>query len=362
MPATASTAGAGDWGANGKWAIAGIGTASGADGVLVSGVLTPTVSPAWTVGALIGRKMKLDGTLYAISDNDATTATITAPPGDATYAYVLEGAPLPTDIVQVKHAMTVDGAVRARLPESGTFASLDLASAGGASPGLVVTGTVEIVCTATVLGIENLHDSGVAAVLTVTGSGETTLNESYLCEGTTIFTGTVTGGGPADTVGGVIVSGALTATKITGTSNSSYGVLISGSITGDVIGTSNSSEGVETTGAGTITGDVIGISTDGVGVDSDGVSITGDVTGRSVSAPGVVNTATIVADNITAQSTSERAFIDIGGTLTEGSGAAGVNLSVRRLDGGQAMQLEATTISDELKVTYISNSTTPLVV
>ena len=49
-------------------------------------------------------------------------------------------------------------------------------------------------------------------------------------------------------------------------------------------------------------------------------------------------------------------------TPTEGAGAAGVNLSVRRLDGGQAMQLETTTISDELKVTYESNTTRPLVV
>jgi len=232
------------------------------------------------------------------------------------------GVALPDDgdTVQIKHAMTVDGAAYAHFPLSGTFASLDCASTGGASPSLTIIGTVEIVADI-VTGIENLHDSGVAAVLTVNGSGETTLNQGYVCAGTTEFTGTVTGGGPALADRGIRVTGSLTATKVTGMSDTDMGVENAiGSITADVEGTSNSNSGVE-------------------------------------------NSGTILADNITAKSTSGFAFYDYGGTLTEGAGAAGVNLTVRRLDGGQAVEFAAgTTISDELKITYVSNQTTPLVV
>ena len=71
--------------------------------------------------------------------------------------------PVATDDVQIKHAMTVDGAAYARFPAVGTFASLDLASTGGASPGLVVTGTHEIAATV-VTGVENLADSGAAEI------------------------------------------------------------------------------------------------------------------------------------------------------------------------------------------------------
>ena len=341
MAATATTAAAGAWADDGKFTIAGLGTASGADGVLNTGILTPTVSPAWTVDALIGRRIKLDATWYAISDNDATTATITGPPGDATYTYLLGGPPIATDIVAVAHAMTIDGAATARIPPTaGTLASLDLAVAGGASPGLTVTGTVALVCTATIQGIENLDDSGVAAVLTITGSGETTLNERYTCAGTTTWSGTVTGGGPAST-SGVVVNGALAALTVTGMSNADSGVYNDGTITGNVTGTSNA----------------------GTGVDNLGGTITGDVTGTCGSGWGVINDGgTIVADSITATSTSYIAFIDDGGTLTESTGAAGVNLTVRRLDGGQAIVLDGTTISDELNITYVSNQTTPLVI
>jgi hypothetical protein len=59
------------------------GTMSAADGVLVSGVLTPTVSPGWTISELVGKTIRLGPTdWYAISANSATAATITAPPAD----------------------------------------------------------------------------------------------------------------------------------------------------------------------------------------------------------------------------------------------------------------------------------------
>jgi len=324
MAATAATtAAAGAWATDGVFTFAGLGKAGGADGVLNTGVLTPTVSPVWAIDALIGRRIKLDAIWYDISDNDATTATITGPPGDATYTYLLGGVPIAGDAVSVKHAMTIDGAATARIPPTaGTFASLDLATAGGASPGLVVTGIVALAATV-IAGLENLDDSGVGAVLTVTAtSAETTVNQGYACAGTTVFTGTVTGGGPAAAGIGIDVTGALTATRVTGTSDSDIGVDANGGI---------------------ITADIEGMSNSSFGVYSDVFS-------------------TIVADNITAQSTSEVAFHALG-TLTQGAGAAGVNISVHRLDGGQAMGFAAAaTISDELKITYVSNQTTPLVI
>ena len=318
--------------------------------------------------------------------------------------------PVATDVVQIKHAMTVDGAAYARFPESGTFASLDLAATGGASPGLVVTGTVEIAAT-TVTGIENLADSGASAVLTVTapGGASSTLNNGYICYEDTTFTGALTVYAPAGASHNILVDvlASLTAVTISGTSQNDFGVDNNGTITGDVIGvcmtardgvynntgstitgdvkgTSDSDSGVYNDGIitgdvsgvsdssqsvlndtnGAITGDVIGVSNTNIGVQNVG-TITGDITGtgnRGASALGVYNTGTIVADNITAQGTDAQAFWDIGGTLTEGVGAAGVNLTVRRLDGGQAIELRATTISDELKVTYESNGVTPLVV
>jgi hypothetical protein len=111
MAATAtSTAATENWSDDAAWAISGIGTASAADGVLASGVLTPTVSPAWTVSALVGRRIKLDATWYSISANSATAATITAPPADATYAYLLGGAPIAGDacIIADGTVMTLD--------------------------------------------------------------------------------------------------------------------------------------------------------------------------------------------------------------------------------------------------------------
>ena len=312
------------------------------------------------------------------------------------------------DDVQIKHAMTVDGAAYARFPAVGAFASLDCSSTGGAAPALVVTGTVEIAATV-VTGVGGLKDSGVAAVLTVTApGGATTLaNQQYHCYTTTTFTGNITGtaagtgavyteplsvltavtiiGTSTDDYGvdnnGTIVgnvigvgggvrdgvynnAGCTITGDVTGTSDSDSGVYTDGDIVGDVVGVSSSAEGVLCDGAGTITGSVTGVSTTGIGVHNVG-TITGDITGTGNSGAGslgVYNTGTLVADNIVAQATDAQAFWTGGGTLTEGAGAAGVNLIVRRLDGGQAVVLDGPTISDELNITYVSNSTTPLVI
>ena len=68
-----------------------VGKTSGADGVLNTGVLTPTSSPNWVPGALIGRQIRLGTTnWYDVTDNTATTATIASPPANATYAYLVD--------------------------------------------------------------------------------------------------------------------------------------------------------------------------------------------------------------------------------------------------------------------------------
>jgi len=76
--------------------------------VLVGSTLTPTVSPTWTVSALVGRRIRLGASnWYSISANTATSATITSPPGNGTYAYLLGGAPIDSDIVVVAANNTV---------------------------------------------------------------------------------------------------------------------------------------------------------------------------------------------------------------------------------------------------------------
>ena len=111
--ATCTSATTGLWSADDSWTITGIGTASGSDGVLSSGTLTPTVSPTWTVNALVGRRIKLNATWYSVSANSATAATITSPPADATYTYLLGGKPLDSDVVVIGvsaggHTITFD--------------------------------------------------------------------------------------------------------------------------------------------------------------------------------------------------------------------------------------------------------------
>jgi len=158
MAATATSTGSANWSVPGTWAITGLGTQTAADGVFDNGtgVLTPTVSPGWTVDALIGRYIDLDGTAYAVTDNDATTATLTAGPASATYTYKVCGAPLATDIVVIATGHTVADDV-ARIPATaGLLASLtavgtgkitvDMTNLGGGgagqTAGIYVTGPI----------------------------------------------------------------------------------------------------------------------------------------------------------------------------------------------------------------------------
>jgi hypothetical protein len=106
--ATWTTTTSGNVNTDGVGAVSGIGTASGAAGVLASGILTPAVSPTWTVDALIGRRIKLTATWYTITDNDATTCTIASPPADANYDWLLGGVPIDGDaiVVAAGHTLT----------------------------------------------------------------------------------------------------------------------------------------------------------------------------------------------------------------------------------------------------------------
>jgi hypothetical protein len=75
---------------------------SGATGTVADGggdkrIFTPAVSPSWVVDALIGESININGTVYAIEDNDATTATLTTGPsiGATVTSWALVVRPLP---------------------------------------------------------------------------------------------------------------------------------------------------------------------------------------------------------------------------------------------------------------------------
>jgi hypothetical protein len=72
---------------------------NGTSGSVSAGnVFTPGVSPGWVVDALINESVTVNGTSYVVSDNDATTATLTSGPGALTVtAWALVVRPLPAD-------------------------------------------------------------------------------------------------------------------------------------------------------------------------------------------------------------------------------------------------------------------------
>ena len=175
MAATATSTGTANWSTDGTWAISGIGTASGAGGVLASGVLTPTVSPGWTIGALVGRRMKLAATWYDISANTATTATITSPPADATYAYLLGGAPLATDNVVIATGHSVADDV-ARIPAT-----------SGVLLSLIAQGTGKL--TVVLSTDRELHATTITAPLYVTGTTDGKYFDIHVATATAIATG-----------------------------------------------------------------------------------------------------------------------------------------------------------------------------
>jgi hypothetical protein len=111
MAATSTARASGLWTTSATWVGSGCGTGpqSGAVAGVVNGtgVVTPAVSPVWTVDALIGRKLLLGSTYYSITDNDETTCTISTPPATANYVWSLGGKPLAGDLVSIPQAYTV---------------------------------------------------------------------------------------------------------------------------------------------------------------------------------------------------------------------------------------------------------------
>jgi len=214
-------------GAAANWSVAGgyatgIGTMTGADGVLASGTLTPTVSPAWTVNALVGRKMSLGGTLYDVSANSATAATITSPPADATYTYIVTGPPLSGDTISLNgYALTLDGS------NASTYTCVSIAArvalGGAASAGTIVpanatstiaanvsAGTVDLI-TLTSAANRTLTING-----TLTGGTATSKRGIYMTSGTHTIAVTSIVGGTADSAYAMnLVDGTLTALTVT---------------------------------------------------------------------------------------------------------------------------------------------------
>lgn len=331
--------------------------------------------------------------------------------------------PVAGDIVQIRHAMTIGTGLT--FPNVGTdpFASLDLAAAGGTNPRLTVTGDVTI-RTPILTGLNMLYTAA-AGDLTITGgtspavTATTARNQGWLvCEGGDIVFGTgstMTVGGSTCPDQGIIIGedATLTVATLSGTSADNFGVQNSGTLNANVTGVSNTASGVRNDG--TITGNVVGrVIGNAVGPAVYGVenpatiignvegygrgtalgvecalAITGTVLGVATEAPGVlvwgtqtgnvigisgssygvyVSGGTVVADSIQATSASAVAFKadtmdETPPTLTESTGSHGVELTVRRLDGGQAIEMDTgTVISDTLKVTYVSNPTAPLMV
>ena len=273
MAATVTSLGSANWSVPSTWKVEGLGTYTAADGVFDNGtgILTPTVSPAWTVDALIGRYIDLDGTAYLVSDNDATTATLVAGPASDTYTYKVCGQPLATDIVVMATTYEVADDV-ARIPATaGSLASLTAVgtgkitvdmtngtldgggiystgniTAGTSTVGFIVASGDAPAATFTISAIGNLQGgtaNGASAVVwsssaTLTllgnpiGGNGTTRRGVIVSAGTVHFTGDPTGAtGPALYVSGGTVNITPTSLPITvtgGTSPGGYGIELAG--------------------------------------------------------------------------------------------------------------------------------------
>lgn len=273
MAATAtSTATTENWADDPAWAISGVGTASGADGVLVSGVLTPTVSPAWTVSALVGRRIKLDATWYSISANTATTATITSPPADATYAYLLGGAPIAGD------ACIISDSTIMTLNANTSIASLT--AAGNTGYILVVT----------------------SQTITITGSGITyggTLTAGFIrvSANTLTINGPGSGTTVSNTAAGYCILESSTAAL---TINNSGGTAVSNTGTGRTIRWTG-------TGALIITATTVASASGGYAISMSAIPVgcgfTGDVVGTGGLAIVTVGGTFLITGNISSTTT-----------------------------------------------------------
>lgn len=330
--------------------------------------------------------------------------------------------PVGGDVLRIQHAMTMASAVVTEFPAVGTvpFVSIDLAAAGGSVPKLTCSGLGALtIRTLVVTGLENLIAT-TAAALTITGSvaspavtASTTVNAGWTTAGPSVtfgagstiscggsslatyglsvaggkalvcgtvvaeanvdslavniegtFTGNVTGSSPSDS-GAVAVSGTVTG-DIVGVGVVGAGVGVSGTVVGNITGSSDTGTGVDCGTGCDITGNTVGTSRTAWGVNACSGIVKGNITGSSTSGIGVEvsDVGAVQADKIVATSSSNYAFVlSNTATLADGVGAAGIDLTVLRLDGGAAVKIGAgVTMTDELRIVNTPVGVTPLVV
>ena len=242
-------------------------------------------------------------------------------------------------------------------------------------------------------------DMTVAANAAITGTVDVDTGGEFTCDGTSAITGAVTvdssscynANSSHTLTGGITVTGG-TLTVATTVDLTSAVDLAGGTLTlvgtGEVVGAVTDSAAANTinlgtagvitgivdlgactwTGIGTFTADTTGaLNLGGTAANLD-VIINGAAQRMTIGAGGIncrtftMTDGTVITDSIDVASVNTVAFVATAGTLTESTGAAGVALTVQRMDGGQAVQIEGTTMSDELKITYVSNGVTPFVV
>jgi hypothetical protein len=331
--------------------------------------------------------------------------------------------PVGGDAIEIRHSMTMNSAVVTEFPAVGTvpFASIDLGAAGGATPKLTCSGVGALtIRTLAITALEMLL-TATASDVTITGSvaapavtASTTANAGWSSIGTLVTFGAgsvITCGGAECTGQGLtigadktlvcttinVASGADTMAlvsegnitgNITVSGTSENGALghfvgtitgnivatctlgiaasICGTVVGNISGTSDAATGVDMGVGCDITGNVIGTSRTTWGVNICSGVLKGNVTGTSVSGIGVavVSTGAVQADTITATSSSNYAFdFDDTATLADGVGAAGIDLTVLRLDGGAAVHIGGgVTMTDDLRIVNLPVGVTPLIV
>ncbi len=199
---------------------------------VVNAVLTPAVSPGWTVDALIGLYVEINLIAYQIADNDASSLTLgVVGPVDGTYRWMVfnEAAPSNGEEANLNAATVV----------------MDIAT-------VPATGTLAALCSKTSAAVP----AGSAGQLTVAMDvlGDAAINATTVTAGTKPATTgiiLVTGAAPAATltIGGMVVGGSNS--DSVGVNNASTGAVI---ITGDsTAGSSADADGSRLTSAGTLT-------------------------------------------------------------------------------------------------------------
>jgi len=196
---------------------------------------------------------------------------------------LLHRKPVAGDAVEIQHAMTIG--TGKNLPDgAGTdpFLSLNLNAAGGASPGLTVTGTVTILAT-TITGIDKLVNTA-ATNLTIGPAGNAVSGASFACGSAvatpTHYLGSISGLTAASTVGnacGMVVDGNIASTNTITLGNGSATLKVAGA-GGITCSSINLSHSTSLVWAASITASVAGT---GTGIINNG-SILGVTGGASL--------------------------------------------------------------------------------